>query len=216
MPKLTDRIILEDISEDWISRNIKKEDSKTYIFLKEFIDIFFGLAGFFFFLFLFPILSIAIKADSKGAILFSQERIGKNKKKFILYKLRTMSVDGENKELWREKNINNITRIGKFLRRTHLDELPQSINLLRGEVSFVGPRAEWSTLSELFEKEIPFYQYRYLVKPGIIGWAQINFPPSRSVEEAKKKFEFDLYYIKKRSFLLDLEIILKSFQLFRW
>lgn len=217
MPKQPERVVLEDISEDWLEKNIVKHDGKLYTAFREVVDVLVGLVGFLILLLLLPLLFIAIKIDSKGSILFYQERIGKNKRKFFLYKLRTMYQEGDGQMvLWREKNRDSITRVGKFLRRTHLDELPQCINLLRGEVSFVGPRAEWSKLGELFEKEIPFYQYRYLVKPGIIGWAQINMAPSRSVEEAKKKFEFDLYYIVHRSISLDVEIILKSFKLFRW
>jgi lipopolysaccharide/colanic/teichoic acid biosynthesis glycosyltransferase len=124
----------------------------------------------------------------------------------------------ENREqkLWREKDRSNITWVGKILRRSHLDELPQAINLLKGDLSFVGPRAEWVELAKIFEKEIKFYKYRYLVKPGLIGWAQINFPPSRTVDEAREKFEYDLYYIKNHSLLLDSEIIFKSLKLFVW
>ena len=210
-------IALETVSEAWIVKNIVIHDSKIYSFFKNCIDTFFGLVGFFIFLIFLPIISLLIKIDSKGNVLFFQERMGRNKKKFFLYKFRTMVTEKQGSdEVWREKNRNNITFIGKLLRRTHLDELPQAINILRGEISFVGPRAEWSKLANEFEQQIPFYTYRYLVKPGIIGWAQINFPPSQSLEEAKKKFEFDLYYIKNRSILLDLEIMVKSFKLFRW
>ena len=120
----------------------------------------------------------------------------------------------QDKEVWREKNGGNVTRVGKILRQLHLDELPQSINILRGDISFVGPRAEWIELAKVFEKEIPFYKQRYLVKPGLIGWAQINYKASKSVEEAQEKFEYDLYYIKNHSILLDLEIFLKAARLF--
>ena len=106
--------------------------------------------------------------------------------------------------------------IGKILRKLHLDELPQAWNIFKGELSFVGPRTEWIEFAKIFEKEIPFYKQRYLVKPGLFGWAQINFPASKSVDEAKEKFEYDLYYIKNHSLLLDLEIILKTIKLFLW
>ena len=122
----------------------------------------------------------------------------------------------KDEKTWREKDAGSITRVGKFLRRTHLDELPQAINILKGDISFVGPRAEWVEFAKVFEKEIPFYKYRYLVKPGLIGWAQINYPPSKSLDEAREKFEYDLYYIKNQSILLDLEIIIKSPKLFLW
>ncbi len=102
------------------------------------------------------------------------------------------------------------------MRRLHIDELPQAWSMLKGDISFVGPRPEWIELATTFEREIPFYRHRYIVKPGIIGWAQINFPPSRSLDEAKEKFEYDLYYIKNRSLLLDIEIMLKAVKLFFW
>ena len=116
----------------------------------------------------------------------------------------------EYKDLWREKDKCNITKVGRVLRRLHTDELPQAINLLNGTLSFIGPRPEWSELARTFEQEIPYYKNRYLVKPGIIGWAQINYPPSKCVQEAREKFEYDLYYIKNRSFLLDLKIALRT------
>lgn len=210
-------IRLENISEEWIVKNIAFKDSFGYVVFKAIIDVFFAAVGIVLFLALFLPIAFFIKIDSRGSIIFKQERIGKHRKKFLLYKFRTMYEEHDRQlALWREKDSSSITRIGKILRRSHLDELPQAINLILGDISFVGPRAEWTVLSEVFEQEIPFYKYRYLVKPGIIGWAQINFPPSRSSAEAAQKFEYDLYYIKNRSFLLDLEIILKFPKLFSW
>jgi len=209
------KIRLEDINSEWVKNNILANKNIFYLLFKNLADIFFGIVGFIFFILLFPFIGILIKLDSAGSILFLQPRFGKNKKEFILYKFRTMQENGrEQLDLWREKNKNNITRVGAFLRKTHLDELPQAINLLKGDISFIGPRAEWTELAKNFETEIPHYKTRYLVKPGMMGWAQINFKASQSVEEAKKKFEYDLYYIKNQSILLDLEIILKSPKLF--
>jgi lipopolysaccharide/colanic/teichoic acid biosynthesis glycosyltransferase len=209
------KICVEQVSEEWFKDNISENKNKFYLVFKLAIDMFFGCAGFIFFILLFPITAVLIKIDSNGNILYKQERIGKNGKKFILYKFRTMTENGrEYKDFWREKNKENITYIGSILRKTHLDEIPQAINLLKRDLSFIGPRPEWIRLADIFEKEIPYYKYRYIVMPGIIGWAQINFPASKSVTEAKEKFEYDLYYIKNQSFLLDLEIILKSFKLF--
>jgi len=116
-------------------------------------------------------------------------------------------------QLWREKDPEQITKIGGILRRLHLDEFLQFWSILKGDLSFVGPRPEWEKLARIFEKEIPFYFQRYLIRPGFTGWAQINFPASTSVEEAKEKFQYDLYYIKNRSFLFDLAIILKTVRL---
>ena len=208
-------IFLENISEEWFEKNVSKKDGVVYSFVKRATDLFFGCVGFVFFVLLFPFFALVIKFDSKGNILFKQERIGKNGKIIVIRKFRTMLQEYNcDNEKWREKNKNNITRVGKFLRVSHLDELPQWINLIAGDLSFIGPRAEWVDLAKIFEKEIPFYKKRYLVKPGLIGWAQINFPASKSVKEAKEKFEYDLYYIKNKSLLLDFEIILKSIKLF--
>lgn len=209
------KIHLEEISDSWISNNLSEKKNGFYLFLKRLIDVFFGCTGLILFFIFFPIVAFFIKIESPGHILYKQERVGKNGKKFFLYKFRTMKEDGrEYKDIWREKNCENITKVGKILRWTHLDELPQAINILKGNLSFIGPRPEWSELAKIFEKEIPYYKNRYIIKPGIIGWAQINFPASKSVEEAKEKFEYDLYYIKNQSLLLDLEIILKFIKLF--
>ena len=211
------KISLDSISEDWLEKNIFEEENKFYLFVKKIIDVVFGVVGFVLFIILFPFLALAIKLDSGGSIIYKQERVGKNGRGFTLYKFRTMYENKDNNQkVWREKDRSNITRVGRVLRRSHLDELPQAWNILKGDVSFVGPRAEWSELAGVFEKQIKFYKYRYLIKPGLIGWAQINFPPSRSIDEAKEKFEYDLFYIKNRSILLDLEIILKSLKLFAW
>ena len=209
------KIILENINEDWIENNILKEENKFYLFVKRIIDLFFGSIGIILFIIFLPFLALAIKLDSKGNIIFKQERVGKNGKIFMLYKFRTM-CEVKDQKAWREKEGCSVTRVGKILRRSHVDELPQAINILKGDVSFVGPRAEWVELAKIFEKEIKFYKYRYLVQPGLIGWAQVNFPPSKSVEEAREKFEYDLFYIKNHSILLDLEIIFKSPKLFAW
>jgi lipopolysaccharide/colanic/teichoic acid biosynthesis glycosyltransferase len=116
--------------------------------------------------------------------------------------------------VWAEKQDARITRIGKFLRKTHLDEIPQMLNILKGDISLVGPRPERPEFIEKLEKEIPFYHIRHLIKPGFTGWAQIKFRYSRSVIDSKEKFQYDLYYIKNNSLFLDIGILLKTFQLF--
>lgn len=211
------KIYLSEINEQWLKENICKNKSKVYFFCKRATDIIFGFVGFIIFIILFLPVALLIKIESKGKVIYKQERVGKDRKIFWLYKFRTMyECNDADKKVWREKEKNSITRVGKFLRRTHLDELPQAINILKGDVSFIGPRAEWLKLAEVFEKEIPYYSYRYTVRPGLIGWAQINYPPSKSIKEAEEKFEYDLYYIINRSILLDLEIILKAYKLFAW
>ena len=120
---------------------------------------------------------------------------------------------GRDGPLWTCEGDDRVTTIGKFLRYTHLDEMPQLWNVLRGDISFIGPRPERTELSKIYG-EIPYYEIRHIVKPGIIGWAQINYKPSTTVEEARQKFQFDLYYIKNRSFVLDGFIFLKTIRMF--
>jgi len=211
---LIKKVPLEAIDELWFLENISRVERKIYEILKRSFDIIFSFLGLLITIVLFPFIALAIKIDSSGPIFFLQKRFGKDRKIFNLYKFRTMKISkNQDKEFWREKDPSQINRVGKILRRFYLDELPQFFNILKGDISFVGPRPEWIELAKIFEKEIPFYSLRYLVKPGFTGWAQLNFPPSTSIQETKEKFQYDLYYIKNRSFFLDLEIILKTIRL---
>ena len=211
---LTKKVPLEAVNELWLLENISRVERKIDEVLKRIFDILFSSLGLLITITLSPFIVLAIKLDSPGPIFFLQKRVGKDRKIFTLYKFRTMEVSSkQDKELWREKDPSQITRVGKILRKLYLDELPQFLNILKGDISFVGPRPEWLELAKIFEKEIPFYSLRYIVRPGFTGWAQLNFPPSTSIGEAKEKFQYDLYYIKNRSFFLDLEIILKTIKL---
>ncbi len=210
------KVSLSSMSEDWFLENVALPN-KVGEAVKRFTDVIFALAGLAACVILLPPIASFIKLDSPGPIFYSQKRVGKNGKVFTIHKFRSMTQNGaQDTQVWRETTKNAITKTGSVLRRLHLDELPQSWSMLKGDISFVGPRPEWIELAKLFEKEIPFYLHRYSVKPGIIGWAQINFPPSRSLGQVKEKFEYDLYYIKNRSLLLDFEIILKAAKLFFW
>jgi len=140
-----------------------------------------------------------------------QQRTGKRGKKFMAIKIRSMSKNAEvNGPQWATKNDPRVTRSGKFMRRTRVDEIPQLINILRGEMSFIGPRPERPEFIQRLEKKIPYYNERLLVKPGLTGWAQINFPYGASEKDAMEKLQYDLYYIKNRSFILDLSVFLKT------
>ena len=208
------KVPLEAIDEFWFLENLSHSEKRIDEILKRGFDILFSFVGLLITAVLFPFIALAIKINSPGPVFYSQKRVGKDRKVFTLYKFRTMKEDlNRDKELWREKDPGQITRVGNFLRRIHLDEFPQFWSILKGDLSFVGPRPEWVELAKIFEKEIPFYSQRYLVRPGFTGWAQLNFPPSTSVEEAKEKFQYDLYYIKNRSFFLDLGIILKTIRI---
>lgn len=207
----TGKVSLSALGDPQFLEDFYREKDKSFLVSKRIFDIVFSSIGFVFLVILFPFIAIAIKMESKGPVFFIQERIGENRRIFWSYKFRSMySSDENSQEVWRERDKNEITKVGKFLRFTHLDELPQFYNILIGDISFVGPRPEWEKLGKEFENKIPFYFLRYKVQPGFTGWAQINFPPSQSVEEAQEKFQYDLYYIKRRSFFLDISIFLKS------
>jgi len=158
------------------------------------------------------ICAFLIKISSPGSIFFKQKVFGRNNKVFILYKLRTMK-EGSEYPLWTTPGDKRVTKIGRILRPSHLDEFPQLYNILRGDLSFAGPRPERIELAKIFEEKLPYYNIRRLVKPGLTGWAQINYKPSASIEEASEKLKYDFYYLKNRSFLLDLFIILKTTKL---
>lgn len=155
--------------------------------------------------------AIAVKLESKGPAVYSQTRTGLNGEEFIIYKFRSMRIDAEkNGAQWASKNDSRVTRVGKFIRLTRLDELPQLWNVFKGDMSFIGPRPERPEFNKKLEELIPFYNLRHLVRPGITGWAQVLYPYGASVDDAKEKLQYDLFYIKNYSFVLDLSIVLKT------
>jgi len=156
--------------------------------------------------------AIAIKLDDGGSIFFRQQRVGKHRVKFGILKLRTMRESSATEALYTSQGDSRITRVGRILRSARLDELPQLWNVLRGNMSLIGPRAEWDVLVEKYEKEIPCYHFRHLVKPGITGWAQVCYRYGMGVEDTLRKLEYDLYYIRNFSFTLDASIVLKTLQ----
>ena len=157
------------------------------------------------------VIALAIKLESPGPILFRQERVGQFGKAFTLLKFRSMRQDAEKDgPAWASKNDSRVTRIGGFLRKSHLDELPQAINVLRGDLSFVGPRPERPCFVAMLREKIPFFDLRLYVKPGITGWAQVRYPYCDSVQDSYEKLQYDLYYARKASPLLDLEILART------
>ncbi|HEX6200551.1 MAG TPA: exopolysaccharide biosynthesis polyprenyl glycosylphosphotransferase, partial [Thermoanaerobaculia bacterium] len=157
------------------------------------------------------VVALAIKLESPGPVLFRQERVGQFGKTFILLKFRSMREDAEKDgPAWASKNDSRVTRIGGFLRKSHLDELPQAINVLRGDLSFVGPRPERPCFVAMLREKIPFFDLRLYVKPGITGWAQVRYPYCDSVQDSYEKLQYDLYYARKASPLLDLEILART------
>lgn len=163
-------------------------------------------------LLLFLFIGTAIKIGYGGAIFFRQKRVGKNGKVFEILKYRsTFRTEVGEKDGWEKEEDHVYTKIGLFLRKSYLDELPQIINIIKGEMSFVGPRPERPEFVEELKKEIPFYEMRFLMKPGLTGWAQIHMEDDASAKDAPEKMQYDLYYVKNRSFILDLLIILRTF-----
>jgi len=161
----------------------------------------------------FPILLLvyaAVRIDSRGPGFFSQPRVGLNGCVFTCWKFRSMVVGAERGGIYTETNDCRITRLGRILRKSRLDEFPQLWNVLRGDMSFIGPRAEWTKCVADYEHVIPFYQLRHLVKPGLTGWAQVNYPYGVSVDDAREKLEYDLYYLKNHSLALDLVILMRT------
>ncbi len=155
------------------------------------------------------IVALAIKCDSPGPVFYRQERVGLNSRRFVLLKFRSMRQDAEadGRPVWAAARDNRVTRVGGFMRLTRIDELPQLFNVLRGEMSLVGPRPERPHFVDHLGKIIPSYDERHTVLPGITGWAQVNYPYGASVEDARQKLAYDLYYIANRSLLLDLKIL---------
>lgn len=157
--------------------------------------------------------ALAVKLESKGPALFKQTRAGLQGENFTIYKFRSMGIDAEkNGARWASKRDPRVTRVGKFIRATRLDELPQLYNVLRGDMSFVGPRPERPEFNTELQEQIPYYRLRHLVRPGLTGWAQVRYPYGASLEDAIEKLQFELYYIKNYSLFLDLKIILKTIQ----
>ncbi|MBI5692634.1 MAG: exopolysaccharide biosynthesis polyprenyl glycosylphosphotransferase [Verrucomicrobia bacterium] len=153
---------------------------------------------------------IAVWLEDRGPVFFVQTRVGKNHVPFRLLKLRSMRVDAPRGDPYTRPGDARITRVGRLLRASRLDELPQLWNVLRGDMSLIGPRAEWDRLVESYERDIPCYHFRHLVKPGITGWAQVNYPYGANLEDTIRKLEYDLYYIRHFSFTLDAAIVLKT------
>jgi sugar transferase (PEP-CTERM system associated) len=155
--------------------------------------------------------AIAIRIESPGPVFYTQERVGLHGRKFRIFKFRSMQADAEaHGPAWARENDPRVTRVGRIIRRLHIDETPQFVNILRGEMSLIGPRPERPEFVERLEERIPYYSERHLVKPGLTGWAQVSYPYGASVEDAREKHQYDLYYIKNQSPLLDAIVLLET------
>ena len=204
------------IKNRWLifSKGFDKLGNGIYMKIKRGIDIILSTLFLIISLPITLIIIILIKLTSKGPIFYIQERLGLNEKPFYMIKFRTMIVNAEKeKPQWAEENDARVTKVGKILRKSRFDELPQLINILKGEMSFIGPRPEREYFVRKLKKKIPYYSLRFVVKPGLSGWAQVNYRYGSSLEDAIEKLSYDLYYIKNMSLFLDLRIILKTIRI---
>ncbi len=182
-----------------------------WVRLKRLTDLLVAVVLFIIFLPFFLILPILIRWDSAGSVFYSQTRVGKNKWLFKVFKYRSMRMDAEvNGPQWAQQKDQRVTFLGRFLRKSRLDEIPQLWNILKGDMSLIGPRPERPEFVDQLEKQIPFYHLRHVVRPGLTGWAQVNYPYGSSIREAQEKLQYDLYYIKNYNPLLDLQILFKT------
>ena len=190
----------------------KSHYNKLYQAFHKLTDLVAGTIGLLFLLAILPFVLIINSFFNKGPVFYKQARVGKHDRRIMIYKLRTMLKNSQgDKAKWAVKNDKRVTKFGKILRRTRLDELPQLINVLKGDMSFIGPRPEQPEFVEDLKEQIPFYEMRHVIKPGITGWAQVNARYAASAEDSLEKLQYDLYYIKKRNLFLDLRIVLKTF-----
>jgi sugar transferase (PEP-CTERM system associated) len=210
--RVAGKIPIENLKPSWLVFNSGFGVSKSMLAKKRIFSILFS---FFLLLALSPLLvlvMIAIKLESRGPVFYRQERVGQDGRGFILYKFRSMREDAEKDTgpVWAREGDDRVTRVGRILRRTRIDELPQFYNVLRGDMSLVGPRPERPVFVEQLSEEIPYYPLRHVVKPGITGWAQINYGYANTLEHTIEKLQYDLFYIKNMSWILDILIVLET------
>jgi exopolysaccharide biosynthesis polyprenyl glycosylphosphotransferase len=216
---LLKRIPVSELEEAWFLEHMASQE-RFYDGLKRAIEFFFAFALGVLLIPLMTVIAILVALTSRGPVLIRQKRVGRDGLIFTLLKFRSMvalSPDGlaeTNGAQWSSGKDVRVTPVGRFLRASHLDELPQLANIVRGELSFVGPRPERPEFVEVLKKEIPFYETRHLILPGITGWAQLNYRYGSSIEDAVRKLEYELYYLKNRSLVLDGAIILRTLKLF--
>jgi sugar transferase (PEP-CTERM system associated) len=212
---LTGKLVVKAINPSWLifSRGFRK--SLTRRFLKRSVDLILSFLMLLVFFPLMGVIAILIKIDSKGPAIFSQERVGENGKSYRMHKFRSMVEDAEKMcgPVWAQNDDTRITRMGNIIRKLRMDELPQLWNVLKGNMSFVGPRPERDHFVKQLEKEVPYYSERFTVKPGITGWAQVSYGYGASEEDAIEKLNYDLFYIKNMSFFMDLMIVLRTIKI---
>lgn len=211
-----DRVPVSLLKHDWFLENVSTRPRGSYDVLKRIMDIAISFILLVLSLVLYPLIILAIKLDDRGSIFITQDRVGEGNRPVRIMKFRTMTRDDRG-DYGAGGEPNKVTRVGAFLRKSRLDELPQLWDVLKGDLSFIGPRPELPALAKKYSEEIPYYNVRHLIKPGLSGWAQIrqeNHPHHKeAVEETREKLMYDLYYVKNRSFFLDIKIALRSLKI---
>ncbi len=216
--RATGRVDIDALSPNWFLYSEGFRASRLHRTAKRGFDLAASLGLLAFALPLMLLTALAIRLESPGPVFYRQERGGQNGRPFVLIKFRSMRNDAEaaGAPQWAQVGDPRVTRVGSFIRKTRIDELPQLINVVKGEMSFVGPRPERPYFEEQLAAQIPFYRERNSVKPGITGWAQLNYPYGASVEDAKQKLQYDLFYIKHFTILFDLAIVLQTMRVILW
>ena len=208
----TGKIAVENLRPSWLIFSDGFRKTRALLCMKRMLDVTLAAIGLILLAPVIPVVAALVKLTSPGPAFYHQERVGLNGKTFMVHKFRTMRNDAERGTgpVWATANDARVTPLGKFMRRTRLDEIPQLWNVLRGDMSFVGPRPERPAFVEQLSAQIPFYQQRHVVKPGVTGWAQVRYTYGASVEDAIEKLQYDLYYIKNMSIAFDLVIVLET------
>ena len=212
---ITGKLLIENIRPSSLIYAEGFRVTPLVLFMKRVADILLSTVGLITALPLAPLIALLIRLDSPGPVFYRQVRVGQGEKNFLLYKFRTMLQDSEadTGAVWARENDPRVTRVGAFLRKSRLDEIPQLLNVLRGDISLIGPRPERPEFVEELKKIIPYYSERHIIKPGLTGWAQVRYPYGASVEDAIEKLKYDLYYHKNLSFVLDMTIILDTIKI---
>lgn len=210
--RITGQVHVDMVRPSWLIFAGRRRDTRLSVFFREVVHRSLAAIGLIVSLPIALLTVILIKLDSKGSVFYKQERVGKNGKTFNVLKFRSMKTDAEadGKPIWAATDDNRTTRVGRVIRQIRVDEIPQFWNILKGEMSFVGPRPERPHFVAQLADEIPFYEHRHLTAPGLTGWAQIKYPYGASVEDARHKLQYDLYYIKNQSLALDLVIVFET------
>ena len=210
--RLVSKIAIRDLSTDWIVRSGGFRRDPLVLVTKRTLDIVMSISGLILAAPVALLVAVAIKFESKGPVLFRQDRVGQFERRFVIYKFRSMVNDAEaaTGPVWASREDSRVTRVGKVIRKLRIDEIPQILNVLKGDMSFVGPRPERPFFVKTLKEKIPFYDLRHSVKPGVTGWAQISCAYGDSEAGAVEKLQYDLYYIKHMNVLFDLQIIFES------